>query len=119
MYPEYLLNTFGTAFFWVSVAIVFVECGLFFPILPGDSPLFAIGLCIHQGHINIPLWLACLILSTVAFAGNVVGYEIGRALGPALYARDGRFLKRTCFRATTAVFDKYGHKARASGRCVP
>lgn len=119
MDPEYLLNTFGTAFFWVSVAIVFVECGLFFPILPGDSLLFAIGLFIHQGHINIPLWLACLILSTVAFAGNVVGYEIGRAIGPTLYARDGRFLKRKYFDETINFFDKYGNKALVIGRFVP
>ena len=119
MDPEYLLNTFGTAFFWVSVAIVFVECGLFFPILPGDSLLFAIGLFIHQGHINIPLWLACLILSTVAFAGNVAGYEIGRAIGPTLYARDGRFLKRKYFDETINFFDKYGNKALVIGRFVP
>ncbi len=119
MDPEYLLNTFGTAFFWVSVAIVFVECGLFFPILPGDSLLFAIGLFIHQGHIDIPLWLACLILSTVAFAGNVAGYEIGRAIGPALYARDGRILKRKYFDETINFFDKYGNKALVIGRFVP
>ena len=119
MDPEYLLNTFGTAFFWVSVAIVFVECGLFFPILPGDSLLFAIWLFIHQGHINIPLWLACLILSTVAFAGNVAGYEIGRAIGPTLYARDGRFLKRKYFDETINFFDKYGNKALVIGRFVP
>lgn len=119
MDPEYLLNTFGTAFFWVSVAIVFIECGLFFPILPGDSLLFAIGLFIHQGHIGIPLWLACAVLSVAAFAGNVVGYEIGRLLGPALYAQENRFLKRKYFDDTTAFFDRHGNKALVIGRFVP
>lgn len=119
MDPEYLLATFGTAFFWVSVAIIFIECGLLFPILPGDSLLFAIGLFIHQGLINIPLWLACVILSSVAFAGNVAGYEIGRAIGPRLYARDGRILKRKYFDETIAFFDKYGNKALVIGRFVP
>lgn len=119
MDPEYLLNTFGTAFFWVSVAIVFIECGLLFPILPGDSLLFAIGLFIHQGHIPISLWLACVILSLVAFLGNVAGYEIGRAIGPALYARDGRVLKRKYFDETIDFFDKYGNKALVIGRFVP
>lgn len=119
MDPEYLLNTFGSAFFWVSVAIVFIECGLLFPILPGDSLLFAIGLFIHQGVIPVPLWVACVILSVAAFAGNVVGYEIGRALGPALYARDGRILKRKYFDQTIAFFDKHGNKALVIGRFVP
>lgn len=119
MDPEYLLNTFGNAFFWVSVAIVFVECGLFFPILPGDSLLFAIGLFIHQGIIDVPLWVACITLSVAAFAGNVVGYEIGRAIGPALYARDGRILKRKYFDETIKFFDNYGNKALVIGRFVP
>lgn len=119
MDPEYLLSTFGNAFFWVSVAIIFIECGLFFPILPGDSLLFAIGLFLHQGLIGVPLWLACVILSIAAFAGNVTGYEIGRAIGPALYARDGRILKRKYFDETISFFDKYGNKALVLGRFVP
>ncbi len=119
MDPEYLLNTFGSAFFWVSVAIVFIECGLLFPILPGDSLLFAVGLFIHQGVIPVPLWLACVILAVAAFAGNVAGYEIGRAIGPALYARDGRILKRKYFDETIAFFDKHGNKALVIGRFVP
>lgn len=119
MNPDYLLDTFGPAFFWVSVVIVFVECGLLFPILPGDSLLFAIGLFIHIDKLGVPLWLACLILSLAAFAGNVVGYEIGRKIGPALYARDGRILKRKYFDQTTAFFDKYGAKALVIGRFVP
>jgi membrane-associated protein len=41
MDPAWLLERFGSQFFWVSTAIVFVECGLLFPILPGDSLLFA------------------------------------------------------------------------------
>ena len=44
MDPNWLLDRFGTALFWISMVIVFVECGLFFPILPGDTLLFALGL---------------------------------------------------------------------------
>lgn len=119
MDPQYLFDTFGTAFFWVSVAIIFIECGLFFPILPGDSLLFAIGLFIHQGLLDIPLWVACVILSIVAFFGNVAGYEIGRKIGPGLYARDGRILKRKYFDETIKFFDRYGNKALVIGRFVP
>ena len=119
MDPQYLLDQFGSQFFWVSVAIVFIECGLLFPILPGDSLLFAAGLFIANGSIEINIVLACVILSAAAFAGNVVGYEIGRAVGPPLYQRDGRILKRKYFDQTMVFFDKYGNKALVLGRFVP
>ena len=92
MDPQYLLTRFGTGFFWVSTAIVFIECGLLFPILPGDSLLFAIGMFIRRGDVAIALAPALVILSVAALAGNIVGYEIGRAIGTPLYHRDGRFL---------------------------
>ena len=119
MDPQYLLDQFGPAFFWVSVAMVFVECGLLFPILPGDSLLFAAGLFIANGKLGVNIALACLILSVAAFAGNVVGYEIGRAIGPPLYQRDGRILKKKYFDQTTVFFDRYGNKALVLGRFVP
>jgi membrane-associated protein len=119
MDPQYLLDQFGSQFFWVSVAIVFIECGLLFPILPGDSLLFAAGLFIANGSIHINIAVACVIFSVAAFAGNVVGYEIGRAVGPPLYQRDGRILKRKYFDQTTVFFDKYGNKALVIGRFVP
>ena len=119
MDPQWLLDHFGSQFFWVSVAIVFIECGLLFPILPGDSLLFAAGLFIANGSIHINIAVACVIFSVAAFAGNVVGYEIGRAVGPPLYHRDGRILKRKYFDQTTVFFDKYGNKALVLGRFVP
>ena len=119
MDPQQLLDQFGTQFFWVSVVMVFIECGLLFPILPGDSLLFAAGLFIANGKLGVNIVLACVIFSAAAFAGNVVGYEIGRAVGPPLYHRDGRILKRKYFDQTTVFFDKYGNKALVLGRFVP
>ena len=119
MDPQYLLDQFGSQFFWVSIAIVFIECGLLFPILPGDSLLFAAGLFIASGQLGVNIAVACLILTVAAFAGNVVGYEIGRAIGPPLYHRDGRILKKKYFDQTTVFFDKYGNKALVLGRFVP
>jgi len=119
MDPQYLLDQFGSQFFWVSVAIIFIECGLLFPILPGDSLLFAAGLFIANGKLGVNIVLACVILTVAAFAGNVVGYEIGRAVGPPLYQRDGRILKKKYFDQTTVFFDKYGNKALVLGRFVP
>ena len=101
MDPQYLLSTFGAQFFWFSALIVFIECGLLFPILPGDSLLFAVGLFISTGQVHVNIGVACVVLSAAAFLGNVVGYEIGRAAGTPLYERDGRFLKQKYFDQTT------------------
>ena len=100
--PDWLLTEFGPAFLWISMAIVFVECGLFFPFLPGDTLLFALGLFIAGGKYHVlgvdnkavGLLIAITLLTTAAFLGNVVGYEIGRRIGPPLYQRDGRVIKR-------------------------
>ncbi len=126
MDPNYLLDRFGTELFWISLVIVFIECGLFFPILPGDTLLFALGLFIVTGQLDlfpgppfVELLIAMTALSVAAFLGNVVGYEIGRKLGPPLYERDGRIIKRTYFDQTTAFFDRHGNKALVIGRFVP
>ncbi|MBC9820936.1 DedA family protein [Terrabacter sp. MAHUQ-38] len=119
MDPEYLLQQYGGAFFWIALCIVFIECGLLFPILPGDSLLFAVGLFIATGQVHVNLGVAIIALCAAAFLGNVVGYEIGRAIGTPLYERDGRVLKKRYFDQTTAFFDKHGNKALVIGRFVP
>ena len=116
MDPSYLLNTYGI---WVAVLVVFIECGLLFPILPGDSLLFTIGVFIASDTLHMNLFVACAILTVAAFLGNVVGYEIGRVVGPPIYQRDGRILKREYFDKTHEFFDRYGNKALVLGRFVP
>ncbi len=128
--PQWLQSEYGAAFIWIAMGIVFVECGLFFPFLPGDTLLFALGLFIAGsnqtgysvvGMTNEPvaLTIAMALLIVAAFAGNVSGYEIGRKLGPPLYQRDGRILKKQYFDKTSAFFKKHGNKALVIGRFVP
>ena len=126
MDPNWLLDQFGGAFYWVSLLIIFIECGLFFPFLPGDTLLFALGLFLNSGRIDmfgtppvVELLIAFVLLTAAAFLGNVVGYEIGRAIGPPLYERNGRILKKKYFDQTHAFFDKHGNKALVIGRFVP
>jgi membrane-associated protein len=120
MDPEYLLDQFGAELLWISLAIIFVECGLFFPFLPGDTLLLSLGVFIATEDIDIfPGSTALGLLIVAAILGNVAGYEIGRAIGPPLYERDGRVLKKKYFDQTTAFFDKHGNKALVIGRFVP
>jgi Uncharacterized membrane-associated protein len=101
--------------------IVFAECGLllgFF--LPGDSLLFTAGLFVANGSIKAPLWVVALVLVAAAFAGNVVGYYIGRAAGPAIFDRPkSRLFKPQHVQKTQEFFNKYGNRAIVLGRFVP
>ena len=102
MEPEYLLDRFGPELLWASLVIIFIECGLFFPFLPGDTLLLSLGVFIATDDIDIfpggqgaEMSLALALLIVAAMLGNIAGYEIGRAIGPPLYHREGRILKKS------------------------
>ncbi len=122
---EWWLGHFGEALFWISLVVLFVECGLLFPFLPGDTLLFSIGLFIATEQIDLfpggvaaELAIAMTLMVGAAFAGNVAGYEIGRRIGPPLYERDGRLLRRKHFDRTHEFFTEHGAVALVLGRFV-
>ena len=117
--PKWMLLHFHSEFVWLSLAIVFVECGLFFPFLPGDTLLFAVGLFIAGDQLHLNVFVALAVFFVAALLGNVVGYEIGRKLGPPLYHHEGRILKRKYLDQTRDFFDRHGNKALVIGRFVP
>jgi membrane-associated protein len=120
---EELLKQLGPSAFWASLVIIFAECGLFTFFLPGDSLLFTIGLAIQNPlqliDLRINIVVACIVLTAAAFLGNVVGYEIGRAVGSPLYTRGGRLLKPEHFDKAHVFFEKHGSKAIVLARFVP
>jgi len=118
---EHILTSFGPAAIWVAVAIVFIECGLLFPILPGDSLLFVAGILVAQDVATMPdIVTTCLLLTTAAVAGNATGYAIGAKVGPALFRRpDSRFFKAEYLDKTHNFFEKYGAPAIILARFVP
>jgi membrane-associated protein len=60
------------------------------------------------------------VLVVAAFAGNVVGYQIGYASGPAVFRKDdSRLFRREYVDKTVAFFDKYGVRAIFLARFVP
>jgi membrane-associated protein len=118
-----LLQQLGPSAFWVSLVVIFVECGLFIFFMPGDSLMFTIGLAIQNPQqlvdLRVNILVACLVMTAAAFLGNVVGYEIGRAVGTPLYTRGGRLLKPEHFDKAHAFFEKHGAKAIVLARFVP
>ncbi|WP_344149350.1 DedA family protein [Kribbella yunnanensis] len=120
MDPEWLLRWLGDWALWGTLLVIFIECGVLFPILPGDSLLFAVGLFIARGTIDVPLWLACVLLTAAAFLGNVSGYYIGRVLGTSLFTNpNARFLKPKYIVQTHEFFERYGPRALVLARFVP
>ena len=118
---EHILTSFGPAAIWVAVAIVFIECGALFPILPGDSLLFVAGILVAQDVSGMPnIVTTCLLLTAAAVAGNATGYVIGAKVGPALFRRpDSRFFKAEYLDKTHEFFEKYGAPAIILARFVP
>ena len=87
--------------------VVFIETGLFFPFLPGDSLLFTAGALVAQEELHFPLWLLCLMVTVAAFAGDQNAYWIGRRIGPRLFNRpDSRFFKREHIEETHRYFEQ-------------
>lgn len=118
---EKILQAFGPYAFVIVLVIVFAECGLligFF--MPGDSLLFTTGLFIAHGFIDVPLWLACILLTVVACIGNLVGYWIGYRGGPAIFNKpNSKIFKREYVDKTHEFFEKYGPGAIVLARFVP
>ncbi|MDP3985001.1 MAG: DedA family protein [Acidimicrobiia bacterium] len=114
--PRDLIITFGTMGLFV---IVFAESGLFFGFfLPGDSLLFTAGLFAAQGTLSLPLILVGCFVAAVA--GDQVGYQFGKRVGPALFRRpDSRFFRQEYLDRAHHFFDKYGVKAIVLARFVP
>ena len=128
--PETLITSFG-AFAMIGVMlIVFIETGLlvgFF--LPGDSLLFVTGLMVASGAIQIPwgdssfavpIWLACVLISSSAWLGDQTGYWIGRRVGPAIFNKpESKLFSHENVSRTNSFFERYGARAIILAHFVP
>ncbi|PHX95947.1 MAG: hypothetical protein CK531_11450 [Gemmatimonadetes bacterium] len=117
--PTALITAVGTA---GITTIIFVETGLLFPFLPGDSLLVTAGLLASKVDGPIQLDLVTLgILGTLAsIVGNQVSYLIGRRAGRALFARpDSRWFKRKHLEQAQAYYDQHGGKTIVIARFMP
>jgi membrane-associated protein len=113
-----LLRDYGTAFYWILFAIVFVETGVVvMPFLPGDSLLFAAGALAVQAELSVPLIMVMLFVAAVL--GDTVNYHIGKYIGPPAFSGKYRFLKQSHLVKTQKFFDKHGGKAIVYARFVP
>jgi len=124
MQADSLIASFGPYALIGIVIVVFIETGLLFPFLPGDSLLFTAGLLVAQPQnpegLHVPLWLLCLLIFLAAFGGDQLAYLIGRRAGSKLFNKpDSRIFKQQYIDQTYAYFDKYGGRTIIVARFVP
>lgn len=129
--PAVIIHNLGNWALWGVAAIIFIECAIF-PILPGDSLLFTVGMFIAMNPPSItfgtlPPWQVLLVSVTVltiaAVAGNVAGYWLGHLIGPALFKPRtgfwGKVFNPKYVDKTHELLGKYGNKALVLARFVP
>jgi membrane-associated protein len=121
MDPMYWIGpggVFASAVLPGILVIVFIETGLLFPLLPGDSLLFTGGLLAAGGTLNI--WTLVIAVPLVAIAGDQCAYFIGRRIGPALFTKeDSRFFKRRYVTESHEFFERHGPFTIILARFVP
>ncbi|QMV84218.1 VTT domain-containing protein [Corynebacterium hindlerae] len=112
-----LLQGFGP---WVLVGlagIVFIESGVLFPFLPGDSLLVTAAILRHD--LSIRVWTLLLVAAIAAVLGDQVGFWLGRRFGRGMFSPDARVLKTDHLHKAEEFFAKHGAFALVLGRFVP
>lgn len=115
--PESLLLAMGP---WVLAGvalIVFIESGVLFPVLPGDSLVFSAGLLHSQ--LGLSLWVLVVTIALCAVAGSQVGYWLGNRFGRRWFKPDARVLKTEYLIQAENFFARYGGRSLVIGRFVP
>ncbi|MDQ0118100.1 membrane-associated protein [Pseudarthrobacter defluvii] len=115
--PAGLLEGFGPAALGVIAAMVFIESGVLFPFLPGDSLLFTAGLLHQQLNLALPLLIG--VITAAAVGGDQVGYLLGRKFGRRWFKDDARILETSHLTVTEEFFRRHGGAAVILARFVP
>ncbi|GAA4665337.1 DedA family protein [Frondihabitans cladoniiphilus] len=115
--PAALLEGLGP---WALAGLslmIFIESGVLFPFLPGDSLLVTAGL-LHDA-LDLSVWVIAICGFVAAALGDSVGYFLGSRFGRRLFKPDARILKTSHLRQAEEFFEKYGGAALILGRFVP
>ena len=121
--PIKLIDYFGTWALVGLLVVIFVESGLLFPVLPGDTLLFVAGMLAAgtaaAGNAEFQLWQLLVFIPIAAILGGQVGYFIGRYLGTAMFKPNARVLKQRYLDEAHAFFEERGPFAIVLARFVP
>jgi len=106
----------GAWLYVIAGGLAFAEAAIMVGVvLPGETALLVAGFAAHEGVISlVPMIIIAIVC---AIAGDSVGYEVGRAIGPRLQSsRLGRFVGEDRWRAGEEFLNRHGGKAVLLGR---
>lgn len=112
-----VLHAFGPYVLAGIAVLIFIESGVLFPFLPGDSLL--VTAAIISGTLGIAPWQVAVVASLAAIAGDQVGYWIGKRFGRRLFRDDARILTTARLDEAEAFFTRWGGLSLVLGRFVP
>lgn len=114
---EALLQSFGPWALAGIAVVIFIESGVLFPFLPGDSLLVTAAILAPQLGLGRPqIWI---VAALAAVAGDQVGYHLGLGFGRRFFKPDARVLRTDRLEEAEAFFNKYGALALILGRFIP
>jgi membrane-associated protein len=126
MDPLTLVGYFGTWALVGLLVVIFIESGVLFPVLPGDTLLFVAGMlaagtaALPDGdQVNFQLWQLLVFIPIAAILGGQVGYWIGRSIGTSMFKPKARFLKQRYLDEAHLFFEQRGPFAIVLARFVP
>ena len=118
---KHLVEIVGTYSSWtylILFVIIFCETGLVVtPFLPGDSLLFAAGTIAGGGSLDLGALI--IIVYLAAFLGDNTNYFIGRWIGPAVFEKNYKLLKKEYLIKTHSFYEKHGGKTLIIARFMP
>lgn len=115
-----LVQRYDTWIYLILFLIVFAETGLVVtPLLPGDSLLFAAGALAAPPDNPLNVGILMLIFFVAAFGGDNTNYFIGNYIGPKVFEKNYKLLKKEYLFKTQDFYDKHGGKAVIFARFVP
>ncbi len=117
-YLELIIQKFGVFTYLILFFVIFMETGFVVtPFLPGDSIIFAVGAFSALGFFKIvPIYI---LLLAGAILGDSVNYWIGHKIGPPIFEKESRFIKKKHLDKTKAFYEKHGGKTIILARFVP
>ena len=113
------LQWLGPLTYILLFMIIFAETGLVVtPFLPVDSLLFAAGaLTAIEGGLDLSTLLISLTIAGIL--GDGVNYHVGKFLGPKVFSRNYRFLKKEHLEQTQSFYQRYGSFTIVAARFAP
>ena len=117
--PEEMIRYGGLA---LICAIVFVETGVLIGlVIPGgDSLLFTAGLLCATDVLKTDIYLLVPLLIVCGILGDLLGYSIGKKIGPKLYKRpDSWIFKKKHLEKAQRFYNEKGKAAIIAGKFVP